>query len=285
MHSRIRRQLAAALCLAGSAAAVACGSSHDQPPAAVKTEAARPAVPSAPAGIPVNAAEVIHSYPHDPAAFTEGLEWYDGHLYESTGIEGRSGVRRTDLTTGTVVSSVQMSGTQFGEGITVYNGLLYELTWRGGMGFRYDAHSLAKRGSFTYTGEGWGMTHDEHSLIISDGTNVLRYLDPKTMQVQRALSVSAEGMPLVRLNELERIHGEIWANVWQAPQIARIDPATGHVIGWIDLAALVPPSPVTPARDTVDVANGIAYDSAGDRIFVTGKFWPVLYQIRLGARQ
>ncbi len=161
--------------------------------------------------------------------------------------------------------------------------LLYELTWRGGIGFRYDAHSLEKRGSFTYTGEGWGMTHDEHSLIISDGTNVLRYLDPKTMQVQRALSVSAEGMPLVRLNELERIHGEIWANVWQAPQIARIDPATGHVIGWIDLAPLVPPAPAAPTRDTIDVANGIAYDSASDRIFVTGKFWPTLFEIRVGA--
>ncbi len=283
MHSPTRRQLAAALCLAASAAA--CGPSHDQPPAAAKTEAATPAVPSAPAGIPVNSAEIVHSFPHDPGAFTEGLEWYDGHLLESTGIVGRSGVRRTDLTTGTVVSSVQMPGTQFGEGITVYNGLLYELTWKGGMGIRYDAHSLAKRGSFTYTGEGWGMTHDAHSLIISDGTNVLRYLDPKTMQVQRALSVSAEGMPLVRLNELERIDGEIWANVWQAPQIARIDPATGHVVGWIDLAALVPPALVSPTRDTIDVANGIAYDSAGDRIFVTGKYWPVLYQIKIGARQ
>jgi glutamine cyclotransferase len=267
------------------AGAGACGSSHDQAAPAASAEAARPAPPSAPAGIPVNAADVVHSYPHDPAAFTEGLEWYDGHLYESTGIVGRSGVRRTDLTTGAVVASVQMPGTQFGEGITVYNGLLYELTWKGGMGFRYDAHSLAKRGSFTYTGEGWGMTHDEHSLIISDGTNVLRYLDPKTMQVQRALPVSAEGMALVRLNELELIHGEIWANVWQAPQIARIDPATGHVVGWVDLAPLVPPAPVAPTRDTIDVANGIAYDSAGDRIFVTGKFWPVLYQIRIGARE
>jgi len=251
----------------------------------VTKEPAPPPAPSTPAGAPINVAEVVHSYPHDPAAFTEGLEWYDGKLYEGTGIEGRSGVRRTDLTTGTVLASVQLPGPQFGEGITVYHGTLYELTWRGGVGYRYDAQSLAKRGSFTYTGEGWGMTHDEHSLIISDGTNVLRYLDPKTMQVQRALPVSAEGMPLVRLNELERIHGEIWANVWQVPQIARIDPATGHVIGWIDLAALAPPPPATATHDTVDVANGIAYDSAGDRIFVTGKFWPVLYQIRIGARK
>ena len=281
MTPPIARLTGAALCIA----VLACGPSRDEPPSA-KTEPAAAAAPSAPAGIPVNVAEIVHSYPHDPAAFTEGLEWYGGYLYESTGIVGRSGVRRTDLASGTVkVASAQMPGTQFGEGITVYNGALYELTWKGGTGFRYDAQSLAKRGSFTYTGEGWGMTHDAHSLILSDGTNVLRFVDPKTMQIQRALSVSAEGMPLVRLNELERIHGEIWANVWQAPQIARIDPATGHVLGWIDLAALVPPAPITPTRDTIDVANGIAYDSAGDRIFVTGKFWPVLYQIRVGTRQ
>jgi glutamine cyclotransferase len=280
----MRKTFAAGFFLVVSLAAAACGTSHDQTPPAER--AAAPAVaPSTPAGVPMNEAEIVHSFPHDPGAFTEGLEWYDGHLYEGTGIEGRSGVRRTDFTTGAVQASAPMQGPQFGEGITVYHGILYELTWKGGMGFRYDPQTLAKRGTFTYTGEGWGMTHDEHSLIISDGTNVLRYLDPKTMQVQRALAVTAEGMPLVRLNELERIHGEIWANVWQAPQIARIDPATGHVVGWIDLAALVPPPPAAPTRDTVDVANGIAYDSAGDRIFVTGKFWPVLYQIKIGGRK
>jgi glutamine cyclotransferase len=280
----MHKNFAAGFFLAASLTVAACETSHDQTPPAEKA-AAPTAAPSAPAGVPMNEAEVVHSFPHDPGAFTEGLEWYDGHLYESTGIEGRSGVRRTDVTTGAVQASVPMTGPQFGEGITVYHGILYELTWKGGMGFRYDAQTLAKRGTFTYTGEGWGMTHDEHSLIISDGTNVLRYLDPKTMQVQRALAVTAEGMPLVRLNELERIHGEIWANVWQAPQIARIDPVTGHVVGWIDLAALVPPPPATPTRDTVDVANGIAYDSAGDRVFVTGKYWPVLYQIKVGGRK
>src|SRR3984957_9333851 len=277
----MQRTFAAGFFLAASLTVAACGTSHDQTPPAEK--AAAPTVaPSTPAGVPMNEAEIVHSFPHDPGAFTEGLEWYDGHLYEGTGIEGRSGVRRTDLTTGAVQTSVPMQGPQFGEGITVYRGILYELTWKGGMGFRYDPQTLARRGTFTYTGEGWGMTHDERSLIISDGTNVLRYLDPKTMQVQRALAVTAEGMPLVRLNELERIHGEIWANVWQVPEIARIDPLTGQVIGWVDLGPLVPQG----ARgDTIDVANGIAYDSASDRIFVTGKFWPTVYQIKLGPRQ
>ena len=167
----------------------------------------------------------------------------------------------------------------------MFRGTLYELTWKEGIGFRYDARSLAPRGGFKYSGEGWGLTHDDQSLIMSDGTNVLRFLDPKTLRIVRGLSVSAEGMPVVRLNELERIHGEIWANVWQVPQIARIDPATGQVIGWINLAPLVPQLQPGVTHDTVDVANGIAYDSAGDRIFVTGKFWPTLYQIRVGPRE
>ncbi len=184
--------------------------------------------------------------------------------------------------TGAVLSSVELPPPYFGEGITIFRGTLYELTWKQGVGFRYAARSFAPRGRFTYAGEGWGLTHDDHSLIMSDGSNVLRFLDPATLRVQRVLPVTAEGMEVPRLNELERIHGEIWANVWQVPEIARIDPTSGHVIAWIDIAPLVPP--LSPG-DTIDVANGIAYDSSGDRIFVTGKLWPTLFEIRVGARE
>jgi glutaminyl-peptide cyclotransferase len=276
----------ASLGLAGLTAALGCAAPRDKaaeaaPPAAASIPAPAPAL----TGVVTNVAEIVHTFPHDPSAFTEGLEWYDGALYESTGLVGRSGVRRTELSSGGVLATASLAEPHFGEGITVFRGIVYEVTWKDGVGFRYDAKTLAAHGGFTYTGEGWGLTHDGHSLIMSDGTNVLKFLNPKTLKIERALSVSAEGMPVVRLNELERIHGEIWANVWQVPQIARIDPATGQVIGWIDLSALVPQTQSGVTHDTVDVANGIAYDSAGDRILVTGKFWPSVYQIKLGARE
>jgi glutaminyl-peptide cyclotransferase len=254
------------------------GCSRDKPDAAPPAPP-KAAAPAAPTGAPTYSVEVVHRYPHDPTAFTEGLEWDDGTMYESTGIVGQSSIRRTDLATGTTLARVQLPAPHFGEGITVFHGTLYELTWTEGIGFRYDPKTLAKRGQFTYSGEGWGLTHDDRSLIMSDGTNVLRYIDPATFHVQRTLAVTADGLSVPRLNELERIHGEIWANVWQSTQIARIDPATGRVIAWIDVAPLVPQ---LDPRDTVDVANGIAYDSAADRIFVTGKLWPTLYQIKLG---
>ena len=226
--------------------------------------------------------EIVHEYPHDATAFTEGLEWHSGALYEGAGLVGRSGVRRTELTSGALLAYVELPPPHFGEGITVFRGTLYELTWKEGIGFKYDARSLAPRGQFRYSGEGWGLTHDDQSLIMSDGSNVLRFLEPKTLRVERAVAVTADGMAVPRLNELERIHGEIWANLWPSPQIARIDPLTGHVIAWIDLARLAPS--LAPG-DTIDVANGIAYDSAADRIFVTGKLWPTLYEIRLGPRE
>jgi glutaminyl-peptide cyclotransferase len=235
----------------------------------------------APTGVPTYSVTIVNRYPHDATAFTEGLEWHDGALYESTGLVGRSGVRWEDLS-GAILAQLRLPPPYFGEGITIFHGTLYELTWKSGIGFKYDARSLVPRGRFAFTGEGWGMTHDERSLIMSDGTNVLRFLDPGTLQVERALTVTAQGMDVPRLNELERIHGEIWANVWQVPEIARIDPETGHVVAWVDIAPLVPP--LSPG-DTVDVANGIAYDSTGDRIFVTGKLWPTLYEIRIGPRE
>jgi glutaminyl-peptide cyclotransferase len=240
------------------------------------------AKPMIPAGTPTNLAVVVHRYPHDATAFTEGLEWHDGSLYEGTGIVGQSGVRRTELATGALLKYLTLAPPHFGEGVTVYHGTLYELTWKDGVGFKYDAATFAPRGQFHYTGEGWGLTHDAHSLIMSDGTSVLRYLDPGTFKVQRTLAVSADGMSVPRLNELELIHGELWANLWQSSNIARIDPATGKVIAWVDLSPL---TTQIAAGDTVDVANGIAYDSVTDRIFVTGKLWSSVYEIRLGPRE
>jgi glutaminyl-peptide cyclotransferase len=257
---------------------IACGGDK-QAPAAAAAGAARPAVPT---GTPTFLVQVVHRYPHDATAFTEGFEWDDGVLYEGTGIVGQSGVRRTDLTTGAMLKYVELPPPHFGEGVTVFHGTLYELTWKEGIGFKYDAKTFAPRGRFTYTGEGWGLTHDARSLIMSDGTSVLRFLDPATLRVQRTLAVTADGMSVPRLNELERIHGELWANLWQSSNIARIDPATGKVIAWVDLSPL---TSQIAAGDTIDVANGIAYDSATDRIFVTGKLWPSVYEIRVGPRE
>jgi glutaminyl-peptide cyclotransferase len=222
---------------------------------------------------------VVHRWPHDPTAFTEGLEIHDGLLYEATGLVGQSGVRVSDPSTGNIIRRLTLGQPYFGEGISVFRGKLYELTWTTGVGFIYDTATFTKRGSFTYSGEGWGMTHDSVSLIMSDGTNVLRFLDPATLHVQSALTVTAAGLPVTHLNELEWIKGEIWANVWQTPQIARIDPHTGNVKSWIDLTSILPTG---SQSDSVDVANGIAYDSAADRIFVTGKRWPVLFEIKPG---
>jgi glutaminyl-peptide cyclotransferase len=251
---------------------------HGQDTAGASTGADTARAAQAPAGTPTVSIQVVHRYPHDSKAFTEGLEWHNGALYEGTGVVGESGVRRSDLTSGAMLAYKELPPPHFGEGVTVYKGTLYELTWKDGVGFKYDATTFAPKGSFTYSGEGWGLTHDAHSLIMSDGTSVLRFYDPTTFKLQRSLAVTADGMSVERLNELELIHGELWANVWQTSTIARIDPATGKVISWVDL------SPLTgqiPAGDTVDVANGIAYDSAADRIFVTGKLWPALYEIRL----
>jgi glutaminyl-peptide cyclotransferase len=276
MGFHVRASVRFAACLL-AAAVTACRSqrSTTHVTAADTTRAA------APTGVPTYNVEIVNRYPHDATAFTEGLEWYDGAMYESTGLVGRSGVRREDLS-GALLAHADLGPPYFGEGITIFRGTLYELTWVHELGFKYNVRSLRRQGTFTYAGQGWGLTHDDQSLIMSDGTNVLRFLDPTTLHVRRALTVTAEGMDVPRLNELERIHGEIWANVWQVPEIARIDPSSGHVVGWVDIASLVPP--LSPG-DTTDVANGIAYDSTSDRIFVTGKLWPTLYEIRVGPRE
>lgn len=233
------------------------------------------------AALPVEPAEIVRTYPHDTQAFTEGLLIRDGWLYESTGYEGRSFIRKKELATGRVVQSVQLPPDLFGEGIVDWKDELYSVTWHGGLGFRWSLDGFRQRGTWHYAGEGWAMTQDGRRIILSDGTPVLRFLDPKTLKVVRRLRVTAEGVPVERLNELEYVHGAILANIWMTNRIARIDPATGHVKGWIDVGAL---AAQIGSSDPDAVPNGIAYDKRTDRLYVTGKDWPLLFQIRLPGR-
>ena len=222
--------------------------------------------------------EVLNTWPHDPNAFTQGLVFSDGRLIESTGQEGRSSLRRVELETGKVLQRVDVPSPYFAEGLTLLNGKLFQLTWQHKRGFVYDAESFEKTGDFTYTGEGWGLTTDGKSLILSDGSNQIRFINPETFQVTRSITVLDGRSPINELNELEYVQGEIFANIWHDDRIARIDPATGRVTGWINLAGLLRPNEVT---DEEAVLNGIAYDPNGNRIFVTGKLWPKLFEIRL----
>jgi glutamine cyclotransferase len=233
------------------------------------------------AAIPEYGYRVVHAYPHDPTAFTEGLFYKDGFLYESTGLEGRSSIRKERLESGEVVQSRSIAPQYFGEGIVAWKGRLIELTWRSQVGFVYDLATLAPLAQFQYLGEGWALTRDEHRLIMSDGTPNLRFLDPDTLKEIGRVTVTADGRPVANLNELEYVKGEIYANIWQTDRIARIDPVTGKVVGWIDLTGLLADADRT---EPVDVLNGIAYDAARDRLFVTGKLWPKLYEIKLVAK-
>lgn len=234
---------------------------------------------SAPAAIPTYGYEVVHSYPHDVHAFTQGLFYRDGFLYESTGLVGRSTVRKVRLETGEVLLKSRFPSDVFGEGITYWNDRLVALTWRSQMGFVLDLKTFAMTQRFSYAGEGWGLARSDREIIMSDGTSELRWLDPQTLREVRRLRVTAGGKPVDQLNELEWVDGEIFANVWQTDRIARIDPGTGHVLGWIDLAGLLP----QPFRiqGVTDVLNGIAYDAPTQRLFVTGKLWPRLFEIRV----
>ena len=222
--------------------------------------------------------QVINAWPHDPQAFTQGLVYLDGQLLESTGLNGRSSLRRVELETGRVIKKVNLPAQYFGEGLAVLRDRIYQLTWQHQKGFVYDLTTLSPLREFTYTGEGWGLTTDGTSLILSDGTATLRFLDPETARVTRTLDVTLAGRPLPQLNELEFIDGEIVANIWQTSTIARIDPTTGRVVGMIDLAGILPAS---ERRSDTDVLNGIAYDPATKRLFVTGKNWPRLFEIKL----
>lgn len=225
---------------------------------------------------PVEAVQQVRSFPHDSAAFTQGLVWQGGVLYESTGRYGQSTLRTVELETGRVIRSTALAPQYFAEGITAVGDSILQLTWREGVMFVYDRGTLARTGQVSYSGEGWGLTTDGRSVIVSDGTSYLTFLDARTLQPQRTLAVTDGGQPVNELNELEWVKGEVWANVWHTSRIARIDPATGRVKGWLDLAALVP-----AVSDPEGVLNGIAYDAAANRLLVTGKLWPRLYEIRI----
>ena len=219
---------------------------------------------------PVSHYRVVRAYPHDPGAFTQGLIYLDGYLYESTGLNGRSSLRMTDLTTGKVLQKQPVASQYFAEGMTNFAGKLYQLTWQNGKAFVYDRFSFKLLREHTYTGEGWGLTNDGKRLILSDGTAQLRFIDPQTFAVTSKITVTDQGRPVDRLNELEYVRGEILANVWQTELIARISPTTGKVLGWIDLTGLLSQAEM----QGVDVLNGIAYDAKQDRLFVTGKLCP-----------
>ncbi|HET7752112.1 MAG TPA: glutaminyl-peptide cyclotransferase [Terriglobales bacterium] len=226
--------------------------------------------------------QIVHAYPHDPKAFTQGLVYVDGHLYERTGLNGRSSLRMVDLQTGRILQHHELAAEYFGEGLTNWGSSLVQLTWKAGTAFVYDRFSFALQRTLHYPGEGWGLTQDGKSLIMSDGSPVLRFFDPRTFREIRRLSVVDEnGQPVLDLNELEYVRGEIYANVWHTDRIARISPRTGKVLGWIDLSGLIDKSQLS---DPDAVLNGIAYDSRFDRLFVTGKLWPKLFEIKVVRR-
>ncbi|MGI6148667.1 MAG: glutaminyl-peptide cyclotransferase [Firmicutes bacterium] len=225
--------------------------------------------------------DVVQVYPHDPEAFTQGLVWHQGRLYEGTGLYGKSTLREVDLETGEVLRAVSLAEEYFGEGTTIIGNRIYQLTWRENKGFVYDLESFSLVGEFQYATEGWGLTNDGQHLIMSDGSDRLYFLDPSSFEVVRQVRVLADGQSVRGLNELEYIDGEVYANVWLTDFIVRINPTSGRVEGWIDLRGLLDPELAAEYR--VDVLNGIAYDAETGRLFVTGKLWPQLYQVRLRA--
>jgi glutaminyl-peptide cyclotransferase len=230
------------------------------------------------AGAPEYRLAVVHVYPHDRTSFTQGLEYHNGLLYEGTGQEGRSCVRVERMETGKVIREESIDTHLFGEGITLLGGKIYQLTWLGGKGFVYDAATLKRLREFTYPGQGWGLTNDGHFLYMSDGTAEIRVWAPGTLKELRRITVHDSDRQIDMLNELECVRGEIWANVWHTDRIARISPADGRVVGWIDASGLLKAGDVT---DPEAVLNGIAYDAVHNRIFVTGKLWPKIFEVRL----
>jgi glutamine cyclotransferase len=243
--------------------------------AAAQRRAARPAA--------VDGYQIVRSFPHDPQAFTQGLSYHEGFLYEGTGLNGQSSIRKVKLETGEVLQIQRIDQQYFGEGITIWQHSVVQLTWQSQIGFVYDLGTFQRKRTFPYRGEGWGLTHDGKRLIMSDGQpdSTLRYIDPATMKEAGRLPVRDGDRPVAGLNELEFVKGEIFANVWQTERIARISPTTGQVTGWIDLRGLLSPREAA----NVDVLNGIAYDAAGDRLFVTGKLWPRVFEIRVIPRR
>ncbi|MBW6528081.1 glutaminyl-peptide cyclotransferase [Sphingomonas sp. RHCKR7] len=262
-----RRPVPALLALLVSLAAAA--------PAAPAPQAASAVAEARP---PVVVPTVVARFPHDREAFTEGLIWHGGALYESVGLEGRSDVRRVDLATGKAVKRAAIPPAQFGEGLAAWKDQLVSLTWHDGVAHRWAAATLRPLGTARYSGEGWGLTSDRTALIRSDGSATLTFHDPATLAVRRRLAVTYMGQPVDQLNELEWVDGALLANVWHQPMIVRIDPASGRVTQVIDLRAIVAE---VGARDPEAVANGIAWDAAKRRLFVTGKRWPTMFEIRL----
>jgi glutamine cyclotransferase len=263
---RLMATLAVACAMAVGVVA-ACGSDNGP-------QTNEPPMVDAPA--PVESVEQVRSYPHDSTAFTQGLVWRAGRLYESTGRYGQSSLRLVELETGKVLQSSPVGQQYFAEGLAAVGDSLYQLTWKEGVAFIWDPATLRKIGQKTYNGEGWGLTHDGRRLVVSDGSSYLTFVDPATFQVDTTLRVTDGGRPVDQLNELEWVKGEVWANVWHTQRIARIDPQTGRVKGWLDFTPLIP-----TLSDPEAVLNGIAYDPQADRLLVTGKLWPRLYEIRV----
>jgi glutamine cyclotransferase len=231
------------------------------------------------AAVPVYGFEIVHTYPHDTSAFTEGLFYLNGYLYESTGLEHHSSIRKVRIETGAIVEKRDIPAQYFGEGIVNWQNHLISLTWKSHIGFVFDLATFKLQKQFHYEGEGWALTQDGKQLIMSDGTSELRFINPKTLKETNRIRVTFEGKPVPNVNELEWVNGEIYANVWETNWILRIDPHSGRVVGLINLAGLLSPSDPVTGPDSV--LNGIAYDAKGDRLFVTGKNWPKLLEIRL----
>ena len=268
------------LCCAMLALA-ACRRPASSDPVSERLPVADAGASASPAAAPVYVARVEQVFPHDTRAFTEGLVFLDGALYESTGLEGESSLRRVDLITGKVEQRLSLAPDLFGEGLAALDGKLYQLTYKTGRAFVYDLRTFQLEHEFHYSGEGWGLATDGSRLLMSNGSDEIRFLDPATFEIKKTLHVTDHGAPVDQLNELEWVKGEIYANIWKTQRLACIDPATGVVRAWVDLAGLLGPADITPA---LDVLNGIAYDPAGDRLFVTGKFWPKLFQVRVVPR-
>lgn len=258
---------------------------------AASTEAATPAAPASPLAPAATLVQpiyydytVVNIYPHDPNAFTQGLVYLDGVFYEGTGLYERSSLRKVASETGEVLQQHDLDETLFGEGIAVLDDEIYQLTWQNGVGFVYDRETFAEKRRFTYATEGWGLTHDGEELIMSDGTPILYFRDPATLEEVRRITVTVSGEPVTRLNELEYIDGKIFANVWQTDYMLRIDPATGIVDGIYDFTGLLASAPPVAATTAPDVLNGVAYDSESGRFFVTGKQWPALFEVEMHPR-
>ena len=277
LHSRSRATLVAGGLLVATAAGFAfwwlTRANHSEQ--AATTAASKPAAEPAARQLTY---EVVNSYPHDPDAYLQGLVWYDNGFYESTGLYGHSTLRRVEFPTGRVVKSIDLASDLFGEGLALVGDHLVQLTWQAHRGFVYNRESFKLLREFAYDTEGWGLAYDGENLILSDGSSALFYLDPQTYQPVRKLHVTMNGRPITELNELEFIEGEIWANVWQGDLILIIDPATGQVKSFLNLKGILGPS---DRKGTEDVLNGIAYDAEHKRIFVTGKLWPRLFEIRI----